>query len=444
MKDAAAAPYTAEFARVQATLPGAGIAWLDELRARAMSRFAETGFPTVRDEAWKYTDLRRLAASSFEAAPARPAAPRYEALAPFLVDGAGPVAVFVDGQFAPALSKLDGLPKGVTFRSLAKLLMESPALVERHLGRIAPPDVTGGLVALNTALMADGVALILDRNVQLDAPVQILNITSGGSGFVTHPRLLVIAGEGSAATLVESFAALGTARGFTDAVAEIALGPAARLRHVRLQEESDSAWHVGLIGVCAARDAGYEGFVVSAGGRLSRTDIRARLDGKGAECTLRGATLVRGRQHADITTDIEHVSGNAQSRQMFRAVLDDHSRSVFQGRVFVAEDAQRTDAQQSNRNLLLSRGAVADSKPELIIHADDVKCSHGATVGDLDRNALFYLRARGIDERTARGLLIEGFVRELIDAAPGGAVRARIERSVASWLVGMDRAKEAA
>jgi Fe-S cluster assembly protein SufD len=444
MKDAAAAPYAAEFARVHEALPGAGIVWLDELRARAMNRFAETGFPTIRSEAWKYTDLRRLAASSFEAAPARSPVLRRETLAPFLVDGAGPAAVFVDGRFVPALSELDGLPKGAMFRSLAEFLAESPALVEPHLGRVAPPDVAGGLVALNTALMADGMVLVLERNVQLDAPVQILNIASGGSGFATHPRLLVIAGEGSAATLVEGFAALGATRGFTDAVAEIALGPAARLRHVRLQEESDSAWHVGLIGVSAARDAGYEGFVVSAGGRLSRTEIRARLDGKGAECTLQGATLVRGRQHADITTDIEHASGNAQSRQMFRAVLDDQSRSVFQGRVFVAKDAQRTDAQQSNRNLLLSRGAVADSKPELIIHADDVKCSHGATVGDLDRNALFYLRARGIDERTARGLLIEGFMSELIDAAPGAAVRARIERSLATWLAGMDRAKEAA
>ena len=153
---------------------------------------------------------------------------------------------------------------------------------------------------------------------------------------------------------------------------------------------------------------------------------------------------MRGRQHADITTDIEHASGHARSRQLFKAVLDDQSRSVFQGRVVVAEDAQRTDAQQSSRNLLLSRGAQADSKPELIIHADDVKCSHGATVGDLDRDALFYLRARGIDERTARGLLIEGFVRELIEAAPGVAVRARIERTVATWLAGMGRAKEAA
>jgi Fe-S cluster assembly protein SufD len=192
------------------------------------------------------------------------------------------------------------------------------------------------------------------------------------------------------------------------------------------------------------RDAGYEGLVLSAGGRLSRTEIHARLDGTGAECRLDGAVLVRGRQHADITTDIEHASGFAQSRQMFKAVLDDQSRSVFQGRVVVAKEAQRTDALQSNRNLLLSRGAQADSKPELIIHADDVKCSHGATVGDLDRNALFYLRARGIDERTARSLLIEGFVGELVEAAPGEAVRARVERSIGGWLAGMGRAREAA
>lgn len=444
VKDAAAAPYAAVFARVHATLPGAGVAWIDDLRARAMNRFTEVGFPTTRDEAWKYTDLRRLASASFGNEAARPTMPSRDALAPFLVEGAGPVAVFVDGMLAPGLSSLDRLPNGVAFRSLRQVLAESPLLVEKHLGRIAPPDAPGGLVALNTALMADGVVLVLDRNVAVETPLQVLNLATEGSAGAVHPRLLVIAGEGSTATLVESFAALGAAHGFTDAVAEIDVGPAARVRHVRLQEESVSAWHVGLVGVRIGRDAGYEGLVFSAGARLARTEIRARLDGKGAECRLDGATLVRGRQHADITTDIEHASGFAQSRQMFKAVLDDRARSVFQGRVLVAEDAQRTDAQQSDRNLLLSRGAQADSKPELIIHADDVKCSHGATVGDLDRNALFYLRARGIDERTARGLLIEGFVRELIDAAPGDGIRDRIGRSVAAWLSGIDRAKEAA
>ena len=443
IRDAAAAPYAAEFARLRATLPGAGIGWIEDLRARAMARFAEAGFPSVRNEAWKYTDLRRLARATFKPAPPVPAVVARAALAPWLVDRAAHVAVFVDGRFAPSLSTLDGLPKGVAFRSLAQVLAEAPKLVEGHLGRIATLEGPG-LVALNTALMEDGVVLVLDKGVAVEGPLQVLHLASESAGCAVHPRLLAIAGEASAATLVESFAALGGAQGFTDAVAEIDVGPGARIRHVRLQEESAASWHVGLTGVRIARDAGYEGFIVSAGARLSRTEIRVRLDGNGAECTLDGATLVRGRQHADVTTDIEHASGHARSRQMFKAVLDDQSRSVFQGRVVVAEDAQRTDAQQSSRNLLLSRGARADSKPELIIHADDVKCSHGATVGDLDRSALFYLRARGIDERTARGLLIEGFVRELIEAAPGDVVRARIERTITTWLAGMDRAKEAA
>jgi Fe-S cluster assembly protein SufD len=442
IRDTTAAPYAAVFAQVRGSLPGAGVRWLDELRARAMARFAETGFPTIRDEAWKYTDLRRLARASFATAPATPPSVSRPALTPWLVDGAAPVAVYVDGRFAPSLSSLDGLPTGVRLLSLAQVLGETPALVEGHLGKIVDPNM--GLAALNTAMMQDGAVLVLDKGTTIDRPLQMLHLASDGGSFALHPRLLVIAGENSAATLVESFAALGGAQGFTDAVAEIAVGPGARIRHVRLQEESVTSWHVGLTGVRIARDAGYDGFVVNAGARLSRTEIRVRLDGRGAECRLDGATLMRGRQHADVTTDIEHASGHATSRQQFKAVLDDQSRSVFQGRVVVDKDARRTDAQQSNRNLLLSHGARADSKPELIINADDVKCSHGATVGDLDRNALFYLRARGIDEVTARSLLVEGFVRELVDAVADVAVRGRIERSVADWLAGMDRAREAA
>ena len=442
--DPATGPYADAFARGRKGMPGADVAWVDELRVRAMQRFAETGFPTIRNEVWKYTDLRRLARASFAPAPAAPAALPRAQLGPLLVDGAAHCAAFVDGRFAPALSTLGDLPRGVTLRPLGQVLAEAPASIEPYLGRLAPIEESIGLVALNTAMMEDGAVLVLEKGATLKSPLQVVNIASDGAAFAVHPRLLVIALEGSEATLVESFGAVGGASGFTDTVAEIDLGPGARLRHVRLQEEGAGASHIGLARVRLARDAAYNGFVVSAGARLSRTELRIALDGKGAECTLDGITLVRGRQHADITTDVAHASGHARSSQTFKAVLGDQARSVFQGRVFVAKDAQKTDAHQSNRNLLLSRGAHADSKPELIIHADDVKCSHGATVGDLDRDALFYLRARGIDEGTARALLIEAFVQETIEAIPADAVRARVERTVASWLASERRAKEAA
>lgn len=438
--DPATAPWVERHAAARAALPGSGIAWLDDLRARGLRRFAETGFPGARIEAWKYTDLRRLARVDFASAPENPTTPGRKAVAPLLLDDV-PVAVFVDGRFTPGLSALGGLPAGVSLVTLATALADDPAALQPYLGRIAPPEEPGGLVALNTAFMADGAVLRLGKGATAGA-VQVLHLATGG--FAVYPRLLVVAGEDSAATLVENFAGLGATRGFTNAVTEIDVGPAARIRHVRIQQESASAWHVGLTRLHLARDSAYAGFVVSAGGRLARTEIRARLDGKGVDCALDGITLVRGRQHADITTDFEHASGYAQSRQTFKAVLDDRSRSVFQGRILVAPDAQRTDAHLVNRNLVLSRGAQADSKPELIIHADDVKCSHGATVGDLDRDALFYLRARGIDEVTARGLLIEAFVRELIDAVPDEAPRALVERTLADWLSGLGRAKEAA
>ena len=432
--------WIARYEAARGALAGVGLDWLDDLRARGLRRFAETGFPTTRVEAWKYTDLRRLARNEFQPVPEMPVAPERETLAPLLLNGA-PVAVFVDGRFAPTLSALDSLPAGVRLDSLAAALADDPAALEPHLGRIAPPEEPGGLVALNTAFMADGAVLRIDRGAAAGV-IQVLHL-AGGSHAV-HPRLLVVAGEDSAVTLVENFAGLGPAAGFTNAVTEIDAGAAARIRHVRLQQENSASWHVGLTRLRLARDATYGGFVVSSGGRLARTEIRVRIDGKGARCALDGITLVRGRQHADITTDFEHASGYAESRQSFKAVLDDQSRSVFQGRILVAPDAQRTDAHLINRNLLLSRRAQADSKPELIIHADDVKCSHGATVGDLDRDALFYLRTRGIDEIMARGLLIEAFVRELIDGVPDEVPRTLVERTLADWLSGLGRTKEAA
>lgn len=438
--DPASAPWLARHEAACGALPGAGLAWLDELRARGLGRFAETGFPTIKAEAWKYTDLRRLAQSTFAPVPELPVLPARAALAPFLMEST-PAVVFVDGRFVSDISALSGLPNGVSVESLASLLGRDPQALAPHLGRIAPPEEPGGLVALNTAFMADGAVLRLDRRAAAGT-IQVLHFAT--DGHAVHPRLLLLAGEESAVTLVESFAGASMASGFTNAVSEIAVGAGARIRHLRMQRESPLAWHVGLTRVRLARDSSYSGFVVSAGSRLARTEMRVRIEGTGAECALAGITLVRGRSHSDITTDIEHASGHARSRQTFKAVLDDRSRSVFQGRILVAEGAQRTDAHQINRNLLLARGALADSKPELIIHADDVKCSHGATVGDLDHDALFYLRARGIDEVTARGLLIEAFVRELIESEPDDAVRTLVERTLTEWLAGLGRRQEAA
>ncbi len=435
------APYISRFADVAATLPGNGLPWLAELRAGAIEDFAAAGFPTIRSEAWKYTDLRRMLRTEFTAAPGAAAQPGAAALAGWRLDGDSHRLVFVDGFLAPSLSDIEGLPDGVRLVSLDAAARDAPELLKDRLGAAAGAD-GDGLVALNTALMESGAVLQVDDGVVLDAPVHLLFLAGGGAeGAANHARNLIVLGEASQASLVETFAGLGGTPYWTNAVTEIAVAPGAKLRHVKLQHEGEAAYHTALTRVRLDRDASYHGFVMSTGAAMMRNEIRVRLDGRGADCRIDGATLLRGRQHADNTTEIVHAATDGASRQVFKGVLDGRSRSVFQGRVRVEPGAQRTNAHQLNRNLLLSPGAEADSKPELVIHADDVKCSHGATTGDLDRDALFYLRARGIDPDRARALLIEAFVAELIEDAAVPAARANLVQALNAWL---DAAGEAA
>jgi Fe-S cluster assembly protein SufD len=345
--------------------------------------------------------------------------------------------------FAPALSRLGELPEGLTLGSLAAALAAGDDRLERELGQAADVDLPG-FAALNTALMADGAVCRVAEGVPIEAPLQLLFVTTDGSAAETHLRNLMVLGENSRATLVQSYVSLGPSAGFCDVVTETVLGQGASLRHVTRQDQSATAWHVGLLAAKLGRDAAFDSFVLSTGARLARNEIRILLDGPGADCTLDGIALVRGRQHCDNSTDIDHASGQCRSSQLYKNVLDGRARSVFQGRIHVAADAQKTDAHQMNRNLLLSRDAQADSKPELIIHADDVKCSHGATVGDLDRDALFYLRSRGIDTATARNLLVRGFAAEMIDDLPDDVIRPHLDAAIGAWLDSRAAAEEAA
>lgn len=431
--------FVERFRAERARLPGG-----EAFRERAIEHFVRTGFPTRRTEEWKYTDLRRLGDTDF-AVPDVVTAEGVTAaqIARFVDEGRGPLAVFVEGRLAPTLSDLSSLPKGLSIGSFADEARTPDAALREALAAFDSPDGSG-LVALNAALAADGAVIRVDKGVEIPDPIRILHLMPAGSSAAVFPRNVVLAGAGAAATVVETYAALGAAEGWTNAVTQVSLGQGARLRQLRLQDEDAGAWHVGLTQVRLARDAHYQGFVLATGARLSRTEIRVGFEGTGAECDLSGAYLLRGRQHGDITTRFDHAHPHCASRQAFKGVLDGRAHSVFQGRVFVAPDAQKTDAHQLNRNLLLSPRAQADSKPELIIHADDVKCSHGATVGDLDRDALFYLRARGIDAVTAKAMLVQAFVRELLEALPDDAVRARLEGRVSAWLDEMASAKEAA
>ena len=424
-------PYLDAFrARERAAEPS----WLADRRAAALDRFAALGFPTRREEAWRFTDLRPLAAHAFPPAEGTSAiAP--DDLAPWRLSGPSHRLVLVDGRFALDLSDLGALPPGAWLGSTAQALTERPTLVEAALDA---SDDAGAqpFAALNAAFFADGFVLALEPGVTLEHPVEVIHIGRAASPQSFHVRSAMLLAAGSRATVIETFA--GTGAYWTNAVAAIGLGEGARLRHARVQVEDHQAVHIALARAALAPRAAYEAFALVLGAGLGRYDIQACFGGADALCQLDGAFLLRGQQENTIATFVDHAAPGCTTRELFKGVVEDRAHGVFLGRIAVRPDAQRSDAQQVNRNLLLGRRAVIDTKPELEILADDVKCSHGATVGDLDEEALFYLRARGIPEAEARRLLIEAFAAETLERVDG-AVRERLAAHVARWLANEGR-----
>jgi Fe-S cluster assembly protein SufD len=416
-----------------------GLPWLEALRAEGRHRFASLGLPTPRQEAWRFTNLGPLGRLPWRTAPPDSATVTPDVLPTVVPAGEAPShrLVFVNGYWRPDLSSGDALPAGVVLTGLASALTGASnltTLIEAHLGRLAALDGQA-LIALNTGLLASGALLVLPAGVALTRPVELVMIGAGSDRpLAWHPRVLVVAGAGSRATLVEHHLSLGDRDGCTNLVAELFLGAGARLGHYKVQRENLASFHLATVTGRLDRDARYEGFLLTTGARLSRNEVRLVLDGPGATATLNGAYLVRGRQHCDTTTLIDHARPGGTSRQMVKGVLDDEARAVFQGQVLVRPGAQQTDGHQLHRALLLSDLAQIDAKPELEIHADDVKCSHGATVGDLDDDALFYLRARGIDGDGARALLIAAFVNEAIAEITDPTVAVAFEALAGGWL----------
>ncbi|NIP71771.1 MAG: Fe-S cluster assembly protein SufD [Gammaproteobacteria bacterium] len=422
-----------EYRRREPELPGARLAWMGRLRAQALDRFAELGLPAARSEAWKYTDVKPLAKHSFHI----PRALRLEsdAIAPFVLGGAGAhCLVFVDGRFAPELSEPRALPPGVTVTSLARAVEQDPDVLQAHLGRCAD-DGAHGFAALNTAFMGDGAFIRLARGAVVETPIQLLFVASGAANSAAFVRNLVVAERDSHALIVESYASASEARYFTSAVTEVVVGANASVEHYKLVRESEQAYHVGAIHVHQERDSRYTSHNVASGGRLVRNDVAAVLNAEGVECTLNGLYLTRGRQRVDNFTRIDHRNPRSISREWYKGVLDGRSRGAFTGRVVVHPGAQHSDAQQANNNLLLSEGAEADSRPQLEIHADDVKCSHGTTVGQLDPDELFYLRSRGVDYELARSLLVYAFAGDIIERMRLAPVRAQLEGELTGRLL---------
>lgn len=420
--------YLSHYRALSPRLPGAQDDWLTGLRQSGARQLERAGLPGAPWEQWKYTSLRALERRSFEPALApAPVTARDVEASTFALGGHR--LVFVNGCFAPTLSGgLDRLPGGARVSALAEAWGRDRALLQSHLGQIAPNDFNG-FSAMNTAFLADGALVHLASGTVLEEPVHLLFLsTPEAKAVVSNPRVLVVAEANSQATVVEHYAALGAAGNFTNAVSELVLGQGARIAHYKIQEESRTGLHVAGIHARQARDSQLVSHNVNLGGQWVRNDLRVCLEGQGAETVLNGLYVVDARQHVDNHTTIEHVAPHTRSEEDYKGVVTGAGRAVFNGKVVVHRDAQKIEAHQSNPNLLLSAKGEVDTKPELQIFADDVKCSHGATVGQLDAQALFYLRSRGLDEATAIGVLTFGFAEAAIARLGFRAMRSHLEQ----------------
>jgi len=421
--------YAAEFALAARERARRDPPWLRLLREAALQRFRELGFPTLDDEEWKYTNMAPIARTPFRAANGAALGGLTSDHLDGLTLGAMECThlVFVNGRFAPGLSRLRPVPDGVRIGSLASELEKDPGLLEPYLGRHARFEEQA-FVALNTAFLGDGAFVHLPRRKVLKEPVHLIYVTAGnGSPAVTHPRNLVVAEEGSQVAVVGSFVSLADSAYFTNAVTEVVAGDGAVVEHCKLQRESEKAYHVATLQAHLSRSAHFASHAISLGGALARNDINAVLDAEGIECILNGLYLTQGSQHIDNHTFLDHAKPHCSSREYYKGVLSGRSHGVFNGKILVRKDAQKTDAKQTNKNLLISEEALVDTKPQLEIHADDVRCTHGATIGQLDEDALFYLRSRGLGQEDARSLLIHAFATDLIERIPVLPVRTGLE-----------------
>lgn len=430
LHDKRAAAYAAHRAR----LPGAGVDWIDSLRSAAMDAFTRTGLPTRRMEDWKYVDLRAVAETEW-----RPAEPDADAavddLPAPLLDG-GVRVVLVDGRFRPDLSHGIAGVEGLTIASLRDLLADGDALARQAMGD-AEWSGRGPMIALNTALAGDGVVLSVADRARIDAPIEILHWTTAAAQPVEiHARHAILLHEGAQATVVERFAGAAGQPVFANHGLHVALARSAVLDHVRVQIEPDQAVHVAGNAVILEGSASYRGHFVGFGAPAARVDIDATLADPRAEFDLSAVYLARDAQQNDLTTRVRHAAAGGTSAQLVKGVVSGKARGVFQGAILVDEDSQKTEARQYSRALLLSPQAEVDTKPELRIYADDVQCAHGAAIGELDPDHLFYLRARGIDEATARALLVEAFIGEVVDRIPVEPARALVAGLVGDWLAG--------
>jgi len=420
--------------------------WLQKLRSDAMARFEALGFPTTKNEDWHFTSVAPIVERPFSLPRAPEASGDRRETGRRRSDAANSIGikesdlarftfgeeswhtvVFIDGVLSSKLSSTGELGAGVRVLSVADAIDADGALVQRYMGTVAKFE-QHAFTALNTAFISDGAFIEIGNDVVVEQPIHLLFISSGDS--ISHPRNLIVAGRHARASVVESYVSLRNNEYFTNAVTEIVVGEGAHIDHYKLQRESESAFHVGTVQARQERNSQLHSFSFAVGGELARTNVYTSLEGDAATCTLNGLYLTDGTQHIDNQTSIEHIAPNCPSHELYKGVLDGRSHGVFNGKVYVHPEAQKTDGKQSNNNLLLSPNARVDTKPQLEIFADDVKCTHGATVGRLDELAMFYLNSRGIGPETARMLLTYAFAADVIETIELEPLKTELEKIV--------------
>jgi Fe-S cluster assembly protein SufD len=411
---------------------GRTLPWLKKLREDAFARFCEVGFPTTKDEDWRFTNISGIARTAFRAAGEAKVA--IVDAADWIAEGAATQLIFVNGRYVTKLSA-PGLPSGVTVASLREQIERHPETLEKHLGRYADSQ-RDAFVALNTAFLGDGAYVHVPRGVVVEQPIVLLYLTTQeNEPTMTQPHNLIVAEDASQVAVVEDYVSVGgESVAFSNAVTELVAGDNAHAQHFLIEREHVKAYNVSTLRIQQGRSANVTSHSVLVGGGLVRNNVHPVLAGEGGECLINGLFLGTGRQHLDNYMYVEHAAPHCSSRQFYNGILDGHAHGVFHGRIVVHKDAQKTDAKQTNRNLLLNDDAQIDTKPQLEIYADDVKCTHGATIGQIEENALFYLRSRGISEVEARRLLLLAFAEECLERMQAGAARKHVERLIRQYL----------
>lgn len=404
----------------------AGPAWLNELRTVGLERFVHEGFPTKKREAWRYTDVSAVEETPFVPAERARAEVREQDLAGLRLEGAATELVFVNGRLSDELSRMGALPKGAFAGALSVALEERGELVSSHLGKIAPSE-GAPFAALNTAFVEEGAFVFVPKGKAVAGPIHLVFVGKAeGDDVETHPRNLIVLAEGAEATVVETWISSGQRRAFANVVSEVVVSENASLEHHLWQRHGAGTFHIGCLAVRQERDSRYQSHAYWLGGALSRNDLTVALEGPGAECRLHGLYVASSAQHIDNHTLIDHKAPHCTSAELYKGVLDERGHGVFNGIVYVRPGASKSDAQQANHNLLLSEDASVDTKPQLEIFNDDVKCSHGSTVGQLDDEALFYLRSRGVARAEAERMLTTAFASAVVEAIADEGLRERV------------------